>query len=85
MKPDGWIIVIEPNKTMWSFVPEGHYAYPAVVRRAMKQDAKGIYLEMTALCQADKLSCDKLIREFEQLNARMKEEFRNRQQQSLPK
>ena len=73
-KPDAWTIVMEPStKAIWSFTPEGHYAYPSVVRREVKQrEAGDVYLEMVALCQAEKEPCDRLIREFQQLNERMR-------------
>jgi hypothetical protein len=37
-KPDSWVIINEagPLSTQWSFTPAGHYAHPAVVRRAIK-------------------------------------------------
>jgi hypothetical protein len=73
-KPDGWIIATEPTtKALWSFTPEGHYAYPAVVRREVKQREGGeVYVEMIALCQAAKEPCDRLIREFQELNDRIR-------------
>lgn len=83
-KPDGWIIINEPSPVfaVWSFTPEGHYAHPSVVRRVIQQRPGGeVYMEMTALCRADKASCDKLIREFQQLNERMREQVRARLQQ----
>jgi hypothetical protein len=83
-KPDGWVIITEPTPAfaIWSFTPEGHYAHPAVVRRVIKQDSTGgVGVEMTALCQAEKEPCDRLIREFQQLNARMREQVRARMQQ----
>jgi len=68
-KPDGWIIVNEeaPGLSVWSFAPPGHYAYPAVVRRTVRQADGRVYVVTTALCQADKLSCDRLMRQFQQL------------------
>jgi hypothetical protein len=79
-QPDGWTIAVEPGtKAMWSFTPAGHYANPAVVRREIKQRDGGIYVEMVALCQAEKEPCDRLIREFQELNQRMSEAIRNRQ------
>jgi hypothetical protein len=73
-KPDGWTIVNEtsPEFAVWSFTPQSHYAYPAVVRRTLKQTNGQVHVVTTALCQADKLSCDKLIREFQQLNEKMR-------------
>jgi hypothetical protein len=73
-KPDGWIIVTETStKAVWSFTPDGHYAYPAVVRREVKQrDGGEVYIDMVALCQAAKEPCDRLIREFRELNDQMR-------------
>lgn len=71
-KPDNWIVITEPSgKTFWSFTPHQHDAYPAVVKRELKvRPDGGVYVEMSALCQADKSACDKLIEEFKQLNNR---------------
>ena len=78
-QPDGWTIAVEPaTKAIWSFTPASHYAYPAVVRREVKERDGGVYVEMVALCQAEKAPCDKLIREFQLLNQRMSESMRNR-------
>lgn len=76
-KPDGWTIVNEtsPEFAVWSFAPQGHYAYPAVVRRTIKNANGQVYVVTAALCQADKLSCDKLIREFQQLTDKMKSQY----------
>jgi len=82
-KPDGWTIVTEPAPVfaVWSFTPEGHYAHPAVVRRAITRDSTGeVSVQMTALCQAAKEPCDRLMREFQQLNERM----RQRVQSQMP-
>jgi hypothetical protein len=86
-KPDGWIIVVEPDtKAMWSFTPEGHYAHPAVVRRTVKSDEKGnVGIEMVALCQATKEPCDRLIREFQQLNEQLAQAMRARSGSQSPK
>lgn len=69
-KPDDWLIANDTSPfTVWSFTPEGHYAYPAVVKREVKQNAQGgVFIEMTALCQAEKEPCDRLIQEFQNLN-----------------
>jgi len=79
-KPDGWTIVAEPDTyALWSFTPSGHYAHPAVVRRTIKTGEDGnVYVEMVALCQAPKEPCDRLIREFEDLNQRMRQSMQNK-------
>lgn len=82
-KPDGWIIIKEPapTYTQWSFVPTGHYAHPAVVRRAIKvADSGDVSIETTALCEAPQPACDKLMSEFRQLNARAKQSVQQRLQ-----
>ena len=81
-KPDAWTIISEPGNVQWSFSPSTHGAYPAVVRRALKVNPDGdLYIEMTALCQAEKMACDKLIEEFKQLNERIRQSVRARLQQ----
>ena len=79
-KPDGWTIASDPkNNIQWSFTPPGHYAHPAVVKRAIKQSPDGnIYIEMTALCEAEKTPCDRLIDEFNALNHRMRQNVQQR-------
>ncbi len=73
-KPDGWVIINDGKDVMWSFTPVGHYAHPAVVRRALVlRSSGGLFMDMRALCEAQKEPCDRLIREFQQLNDRMRE------------
>ncbi len=80
-KPDAWIIAHEPADIQWSFAPAGHYAYPAVVRRVLKVDGSGdLRIEMSALCQAAKSSCDQLLKEFEELNERIHQSVKARVQ-----
>jgi hypothetical protein len=78
-KPDSWIIINEPGNKQWSFTPETHSAYPAVVRRVIKIDAKGeVFIEMTALCESTKPNCDKLVQDFKALNEQMQQSIQNR-------
>ena len=80
-EPDRWTIVSEPGDIQWSFTPSGHYAHPAVVRRTIKVNSEGgVYIEMTALCQAEKVSCDKLVEEFKELNERIRQSVKSRLQ-----
>lgn len=84
--PDSWVIIVEPQPyTHWSFTPAGHYAYPAVVRREIKQRDGAIAVEMSALCQAEKTACDKLLEEFKQLNERMRQSMQDRLKGNAPK
>src|SRR6266853_4246279 len=65
----GWIIVEDRStNTFWSFTPPNHPAHPAAVKRTIVSREGGIAIEMTALCQAGKAACDKLIAEFKDLN-----------------
>jgi hypothetical protein len=72
----GWTVIADEsnsNFTLWSFVPPGHPAYPAVVRRQIIQNDHGISVAMSVLCEAPKAPCDKLVADFEQLNLKMRE------------
>lgn len=75
-QPDGWTIITfsKPEFSIWSFTPDGHYAHPAVVRRTVKEGNGMTYLEMTAICENTKDSCDKLMREFQALNNKVRSE-----------
>ena len=78
-KPDAWTIINEPGGKQWSFTPSTHPAFPAVVRREVKVDAQGaVFIEMTALCESTKLSCDKLIEDFRSLNEQMRKSIQGR-------
>ncbi len=63
-----WTIAVEPERhVIWSFAPEQHPAYPAVVKRTFVQK-DGIASErMQVKCRASKSACDALVREFLQL------------------
>jgi hypothetical protein len=66
---DGWTIVNDaPNNTVWSFTPPGHPAHPAAVKRVVVEKAGAIYIDMSALCGAEKRACDQLVEEFKALN-----------------
>jgi len=87
-EPDRWTIIKEaaPAYAQWSFTPVGHYAHPAVVRRGIKIAENGdVSIETTSLCEAQKLSCDKLLEEFQQMNARAKQSIQQRLQNSAPR
>jgi hypothetical protein len=77
-KPDGWLIANQKSPfTIWSFTPPGHYAYPAVVKRELKQnDSGGVFIETSALCEADIRSCDRLFEEFHAMNSQIRQRVR---------
>lgn len=80
---DGWTIINETkHHAIWSFTPEGHPAYPAAVKRTFVEHDGAVYVEMTALCQAQKKACDDLIEQFKELNAKMREQMRQQKTQN---
>ena len=81
-RSEGWTIVNEPMAAaQWSFVPEGHYAYPAVVRRVIKRSQGNTTVETASLCEASRESCDKLLVEFASLNDRITQAVKARGRQ----
>jgi hypothetical protein len=68
----GWTIAEEKaSRTVWSFAPSGHPAYPSAVKRQVVQTGDGATLRMSILCEAAKAPCDALVRSFADLNAQM--------------
>ena len=69
----GWTIATDREaKTIWSFTPRGHPAFPAVVKRTVTEHDGSVFIRMGILCQSDKLACDQLVVEFNQMNERMR-------------
>ena len=67
---DGWFVVEDrANRAVWSFVPNNHDAYPAVVKRSVVTRADGNYIDMDVICEAPKAACDRLVEDFKALNA----------------
>lgn len=65
----GWTIVDDTsNKTFWSFSPPSYPAYPAAVKREIKEGKGGIYVAMDIHCEASKAACDQLVVDFQKLN-----------------
>lgn len=79
-KQGNWTIAIERDMDVfWSFAPEGHPAYPAMVRRAVVSHDGTISVNMNVQCQASKSACDKLVREFIRLNEDMRASFQSKE------
>jgi hypothetical protein len=71
------VIDDKAGNAVWSFVPVGHPAYPAVVRRGIIVKPNGMTgIAMATLCQSGKTVCDKLVAEFEQRDAQVAKEVR---------
>lgn len=75
--PDGWT-VIRDGSALWSFTPDGHAAHPSAVKREpVTSDGKTV-LNMTVLCQAEKIPCDDLVREFTRMNEELTQRVRDK-------
>jgi hypothetical protein len=67
----GWTIVTdEAHLTVWSFAPKSDPSYPAVVKRMVISTGSGSRVTLGVLCEADKASCDNLVREFSNVKSR---------------
>jgi hypothetical protein len=65
----GWLVVNDPGtQAIWSFVPVGHDAYPAVVKRTVVERRGQLVVEMDIRCEASKVACDALVAQFQALN-----------------
>jgi len=77
----GWIIYNIKNEgsyTLWSITPEDHPANPTAIRRDVVSIDGVVSIQMEALCQAEKASCDELIAEFREINAGIKERLESK-------
>lgn len=85
--PDVWTVAGDSDGlTQWSFVPPGHEAYPAVVKRAISRSENGeVYVTMAALCEAEKRACDKLIQDFRATNEYMRQMLQRSGKQRQPR
>ncbi len=74
---DGWTLATDDaGLTLWSFPPPGHPAYPSAVRRHVVERDGAVQMEMAVQCEASKQACDDLVRSFEALNAKVREQLR---------
>lgn len=72
MKEDGWDVAVEDAaRIIWSFPPSGHAAYPSAVKRQIVEENGVASIHMGVHCEAEKGSCDDLVRTFTQLNERL--------------
>jgi hypothetical protein len=61
----GWTIVTdETHLTVWSFAPKTDPSFPAVVKRMVTSTGTGSKVTMSVLCEAKKVACAGLVREF---------------------
>jgi|TARA_B110000116_G_scaffold71690_1_gene62147 hypothetical protein len=72
----GWVIFKDStDNSLWSFTPLEHPAYPSAIKRTVVEENGEIVIEMRALCGAEKLACDELIRAFRKMNEKKKSEL----------
>ena len=77
----GWTIVevkTQRELSVWSFTPEGHPAHPAAVKRTLVEQNGKVMLHLTALCEASKQECVRLIEQFQGLTEQIKREIRDK-------
>ena len=76
---DGWtVITFEESKdsqVLWTFVPEHHYAYPAMARRQMILEGQTWDVDTTLMCGGSEASCVQLQQDFENLDLRIREQL----------
>jgi hypothetical protein len=76
---NGWTIAVDKtSNAIWSFAPDTDAAYPAVAKRTVVQRDGSVSLDMKVLCQASKEACDAFVRQFQALNARVRESMQKR-------
>ena len=75
--PGGWTTyaIQKPEVAVWSFVPQGHEAYPAVVRRLVRKTDAGTFVEMKVLCEAKQDACRRLAVHFQQMTEQMQQKL----------
>ena len=75
---NGWTIATDKeNKTLWSFSPKSDPSYPSAVKRIVEERNDTVFVHMDVLCEASKSACDNLVRQFQQLNERMRESMQH--------
>jgi hypothetical protein len=80
----GWLIAEEAAaRTIWSFAPKGHPAYPTAVKRAVVGADGATIIQMDVQCEADKIACDNIVIQFQQINERINGPPRTRAATSL--
>ena len=73
---NGWTIINvdnEQEKSIYSFTPESHPAYPSIVKREIVEKDGSIHINMSVKCGATKDVCDKLVQQFVALNDKVRQ------------
>lgn len=64
---EGWTVAVLPNetgRTVWSFPPEEHEAYPAMVKQTVVVENGSEFAETSAQCSGSQSVCNALLGEF---------------------
>ncbi len=70
-----WFVLKEPNgRSFWSISQPAHPAHPTVVKRTLVEDTEGIRMVMRVKCGAPKETCDRVVQQFQQGDARAVEQ-----------
>jgi len=73
-----FVVVTESSGlVVWTFTQPPHPAHPAVARRAIVERNGAIFVDMAILCEAARRPCDRLVRDFEELNEQMRQAIIN--------
>jgi hypothetical protein len=74
----GWTIAEDHAHFMvWSFAPVGDPAYPSAVRRTAMKEGSGVSMQMQVLCESTQSACDKLVRDFQEINGHVRDSFKS--------
>ncbi len=68
----------EPNMRNWSFTTAAHPAYPAAACRSLVQRNGAWHVATEIVCHSSRANCDALRREYEQLDAAMRQSLNQR-------
>ena len=72
----GWVIFKDrADNSLWSFTPKEHPAYPSTIKRTVVEQEGKLFIDMRALCGAEQLACDELIKDFRKMNEKKESEL----------
>lgn len=67
-----WIVIQDPeDSAIWSITAPAHPAHPTAVKRAPFEKDGAIYIGMDVKCGADRSTCDRVVEQFREMNARL--------------
>lgn len=73
---DGWTVISsgdhEARRVIWTFVPQGHYAYPAAARREALLDNQVWSVNTSLLCGNTVPACEQLRKDFDRLDMQIR-------------